>query len=183
MAGKPKPAPKPKETLTPRQLAFAHAYARCGVAETAAIEAGYSKATARGSADRLLANAGIRTEVDRLLAAAADKAGVTVEKIAEELTLMGFSDLAEFVEWGFDPDKPEAPQVRLIPSAKLDAARRRAIVEVSQTQHGVRIKLADKSKALELLGRYRRMFDDPDADRTTPVTVVLNMAGPAKVGK
>lgn len=52
--------------LTPRQAAFAQAYARHGVAERAALEAGYSERTARGSAQRLLANAGIAAEVERL---------------------------------------------------------------------------------------------------------------------
>lgn len=58
------------KTLTPRQTKFVAAYARCGVAERAAIEAGYSQRTARGSATRLLANAGVRAELDRLATAA-----------------------------------------------------------------------------------------------------------------
>lgn len=52
--------------LTPRQAAFAQAYARHGVAERAALEAGYSERTARGGAHRLLANVGIAAEVARL---------------------------------------------------------------------------------------------------------------------
>jgi len=54
--------------LTPRQAAFVAAYARHGVAERAAIEAGYSERTARGSSARLLANAGIRTALADLAA-------------------------------------------------------------------------------------------------------------------
>lgn len=139
--------------LSPRQLAFAAAYAKHGVAERAAIEAGYGKKTARGSAQRLLANAGIRAEVERLQGKATAKAEVDVERVVRELSLIGFADLTEFVAWG--PDG-----VQLKDSATLDAARRRAIVEVSETAKGVKIKLADKNSALDKLGRYLGMFVD-----------------------
>ena len=52
--------------LTPRQAAFVAAYATHGIAERAAVEAGYSERTARGSAARLLANAGIKDELARI---------------------------------------------------------------------------------------------------------------------
>lgn len=53
--------------LSPKQLAFARAYATHGVAERAAVDAGYSPKTARGSSARLLANAGIKAEMARLV--------------------------------------------------------------------------------------------------------------------
>ena len=147
-------------TLSPRHAAFAAAYAKHGNAERAAVEAGYSASTARKQASRLSANVGIAAEVARMIALASDRAQMDVDDVIEEATLIASADLADFVEWGYDPDKPDAPQVRLIPSAKLDAARRRAIVEVSQTQHGVRIKLADKLRASELLGKRHGIFAD-----------------------
>lgn len=146
--------------LTPRQLAFAAAYAKHGVAERAAIEAGYSRKTARAQVTRLLTNVGIAAEVKRLTGQAAERAQVDVDRVVDELSLIGFADLSDFVEWGFDPGQPEAPQVRLKPSKKLDAAKRRAIVEVSETQFGVRIKLADKLGALDRLARTLGMFVD-----------------------
>lgn len=139
--------------LSPRQLAFAAAYAKHGVAERAAVEAGYSKATARSMAQRLLTNVGIRAEVDRLQSKATSAAEVDIARVVQELSLIGFADLAEFVEWG-----PNG--VRLKSSGDLDAARRRAIVEVSESKFGVRVKLADKNSALEKLGRYLGMFVD-----------------------
>lgn len=142
------------KALTPRQLAFAHAYAKHGVAERAAIEAGYSERTARGSAaTRLLANAGIAEEIERLKSQATEKALVDVKRVVEELMLLGFADLADFVEWG-----PKG--VTLRESATLDAAKRRAIVEVAETANGVKIKLADKNAALDKLGRYLGIFVD-----------------------
>lgn len=139
--------------LTPRQAAFAAAYAKHGVAERAAVEAGYSKRTARAQAARLLANVGIKAEVARLQAKATAVAEVDVARVVKELSIIGFGDLAEFVEWG-----PSG--VKLKESAGLDIERRRAVVEVSQGQHGIKIKLADKNSALEKLARYLGMFVD-----------------------
>jgi phage terminase small subunit len=72
--------------LTPRQRAFADAYAKHGVAERAAVEAGYSKRTARGSATRLLANAGIRQYLDSLAAATQNTTIATLAELRETWT-------------------------------------------------------------------------------------------------
>ena len=139
--------------LTPRQAAFAAAYAKHGVAERAAVEAGYSEKTARAQVARLLANVGIRSMIDDLQSKATAVAEVDVARVVKELSIIGFSDLAEFVTWGENG-------VVLRDSETLDPVRRRAVVEVSQGQHGVKIKLADKNSALEKLARYLSMFVD-----------------------
>lgn len=165
--------------LSPRQLAFAAAYAKHGVASRAAVEAGYSEKTAASQAERLLRNVGIRAEVERLGAKATEKAEVDVQRIVDELALIGFADLAEFVEWG-----PEG--VRLKSSDSLDAVHRRAIVEVSESRNGLKIKLADKNSALEKLGRYLGMFVDKvehsgKVETTAPV-VNLTLTSKAVTG-
>lgn len=66
--------------LTPRQRAFAEGYARHGIAERAAIEAGYSRTTARAQSARLLANVGIANHIASLASRATDSA---VADIAE----------------------------------------------------------------------------------------------------
>lgn len=139
--------------LTPKQRAFVNAYARLRVGKAAAIEAGYSAKTATEKAHELLRQPEIAAEVEKLQVKAAAKAEVDVARVVEELSLIGFADLTEFVEWG-----PNG--VALKPSTSLDAARRRAIVEVSQGARGIKIKLADKNGALEKLGRYLGMFVD-----------------------
>lgn len=71
--------------LFPRQAKFAARYAAHGVAERAAVEAGYSRRTARGSAARLLAYAGVRAEVARLAAATRNAA---IADIVERKTFL-----------------------------------------------------------------------------------------------
>lgn len=146
--------------LTEQQAKLARAYAQHGVAERAALEAGYSATTARRVIQRTMGLPQVKAEIERLQKEAADKAVVSASQVLEELKLIGFADLVDFVEWGHDPNDPKAPQVRLKPSAALDAARRRAIVEVSETRFGVRIKLADKLGALDRLGKTLGMFVD-----------------------
>lgn len=136
-----------------RRIAFAQAYARCGVAEQAALEAGYAKATARKNAQRMLARDDVQEILTELRAVTAEKAGIDIQRVTDEFAIIAFADLAEFVEWG-------KAGVVLKESASLDAARRRGIVEVSQGAHGIKIKLADKTAALDRLGKHLGMFVD-----------------------
>lgn len=48
-----------KDGISPRQKKFADEYIKTGIAEKAAIAAGYSEKTARSSGARLLTNAGV----------------------------------------------------------------------------------------------------------------------------
>lgn len=138
--------------LTAQQAAFAAAYAANGGDGTAAATtAGYSAKTAHAQASRLLTNAKVRAEVQRILAAGAARAEITVERIMDELALGGFADITDFVEW-------DARGVRLKPSKQLDAAKRRGIVEVSEGAYGVKIKLMNKLGALEKMGQQIGMF-------------------------
>lgn len=139
--------------LTPRQAAFAAAYAKHGVAERAAVEAGYSKKTSGAQASRMLRNDGVRSMIADLQAKATAVAEVDVARVVQELSIIGFSDLAEFATWSENG-------IVVKDSETLDPVRRRAVVEVSQGQHGVKIKLADKNSALEKLARYLSMFVD-----------------------
>lgn len=138
--------------LSSQQAAFAAAYATNGSdGKAAAIAAGYSAKTAENQASRLLTNTKVRAEVQRILAEGAKRAEITVERIMDELALGGFADITDFVEW-------DARGVRLKPSKGLDAAKRRAIVEVSETMNGVKIKLMNKLGALEKMGQQIGMF-------------------------
>lgn len=70
-------------TLNPRQRAFANAYAKHGVAERAAIDAGYSRTTARAQAARLLANVGIREYLGSLTKATESRTVATLAELRE----------------------------------------------------------------------------------------------------
>lgn len=176
MAGKSKGSYR----LTEQQAKFARAYVRLGVAEQAALEAGYAPDTARKQASRILEMPQVKAEVERLQALATERAVVSAAEVLQELALVGFADLSEFVEWG--PDG-----VRIKDSEAIDPVRRRAIVEVSESKFGVKIKLADKIAALDRLGKHLGLFVDKvehsgKVETIAPV-VNLTLTTGAKKGK
>jgi phage terminase small subunit len=122
-----------------------------------AYMAAFSKCTkpeaADASAAKLLAKPVVRARVDELIAVAAEKAGVTIDRVVAELARIGFADIRQVVSWG--PDG-----VLVLDSTTLSDDAVAAIAEVSKTREGMRVKLHDKVTALEKLGRHLGMFKD-----------------------
>jgi phage terminase small subunit len=147
-----------RRTLTPKQAAFVREYLVDHNATRAAIRAGYSEATATTSGPRLLENVGIRLEIEQATAKQAAKVGIKAEEILAELKRLAFSDLGDIF------DKTGA----LKPLHEIPADARRAIagVEVVQRSMGEdeepevvrKVKLWDKTKSLELLGKHLGLY-------------------------
>jgi phage terminase small subunit len=123
----------------------------------AAYMAAFSKCkkdvAADASATKLLSRPEVRARIDELIAAAAEKAGVTIERVVAELARIGFADIRQVVSWG--PDG-----VPVLDSTTISDDAVAAIAEVSKTREGMRVKLHDKVTALAKLGRHLGMFKD-----------------------
>lgn len=141
--------------LTPQQRKFVDCYLAGFTAEQAAIEAGYSAKNAAQQSTRLLGNQSVKTEIKRQQDKRSKKLHVTADRIVEELARIAFSDLGAAVSWG-------PGGVFLKDSEGMDIDIRRALAEVSETSGGKtttrRVKLHDKLRALDLLGKYLGMF-------------------------
>lgn len=72
--------------LTPRQKAFADNYIESGIAEEAAVKAGYSKAYARGNAHKLVANSGISAYISERTRATEEKRIASGNEVMEFFT-------------------------------------------------------------------------------------------------
>lgn len=143
------------EDTTERQKLFAYAYFNNGGnAAQAAIEAGYSEATAPQIASRLLKYVNVAALLAELNDKLKERAIVTKEQIAAELAKIGFSDIRQV----FDADGNLLP-VHEIPD---NAAASLAGVDVDQlwgaTPEGKapigetkKVKMWDKLKALSQL--------------------------------
>ncbi|MEJ0094539.1 MAG: terminase small subunit [Methylocella sp.] len=158
----------------PKHELFAQELAKGSTAEAAYAKAGYTPSLK--NAQRLKSNEGIRSRVEEILSQAAQKAGVTVERIAEELVKIGFSDIRKAVRWHSaritEEDNPDGGDVlviknivtntvEIIASDEIDDNTAAAIAEVSQNEKGgVKIKFHDKLSALEKLGKFVGMFKD-----------------------
>ncbi|MBO8085759.1 MAG: terminase small subunit [Marichromatium sp.] len=143
-----------------RRGRFVREYLRDLDPEAAARRAGYAPARAAATAQRLLRDPALGAALHAAWGARAGvSAGVSAEAVVRELALIAFADLVEFVDW-------DADGVRVRDSRALDAARRRAIVEVRQGPQGVQLKLASKQAALEALGRHLGLHDTPPPETT-----------------
>lgn len=139
--------------MTPNQQRFIQEYLVDLNATQAAIRSGYSPHRAHVQASVLLANRKIAEAIALEQQARAVRTGITADRTLQELAILGFSDLTDFVEW-------DGQTVTLKNSADLDKVRRRAIAEISQTKDGVKIKLHDKKGALDSIARHLGMFND-----------------------
>lgn len=183
--------------LTPKQEAFARAYVETGNASEAYRRAynpkKMSAAAVQVEGARLLKHPLVSLWVDESRRQVAEKHGITVERIVAELAKIGFSDIRKVVKWGsrrLDPAADEAEgaadgeavftnSVELIPSDEVDDETAGAIAEISEGQHGIKIKLHDKKGALVDLGKHLGMFKEKD---DAPPSVTINfIAGDEKL--
>lgn len=162
-------APKPwHEGLTDKQRTFVEEYLVDLNGTQAAIRAGYSPDSARSIASENLTKPNIAEAVDKALA---ERGGITRTRIVDELSRIAFSDIRKVVSWrpemveveGAEGEgaKVMASRVTVLDSAEIDPDTACAVSEVSQSATGgLRIKLHDKTAALEKLGRAMGMFKD-----------------------
>ncbi len=94
---------------------------------------------------------------------------ISEERIIRELARVAFTNMGDVADWGADG-------VVVKDSSKLAPEAAAAVQEVSQTQHGIRIKLGDKRQALELLGRYKNLklwVDKKEMGLDDPLTELM----------
>jgi len=158
--------------LTPKQRRFAKEYLIDLNATQAAIRAGYAKKAAFVTGCRLLKNAKVQDEIQKGVTRRDKKTELTQEFIVRELMRVAQVDMKEFVEWG--PDG-----VTLIESDKVDGS---LVKEVSQCKDSKQIKVHDKMKALELLGRHKGLFKDEERQIAPTYITVIKKYGDSDSG-
>lgn len=140
--------------LNAKQSAFCNEYLVDFNATQAAIRAGYAKRTANRTGPRLLSNVVVQGKVAELVAERSSESRATIERIIRELCAIAFTRLTDIVYI----DEDGLAKVR--PTSVLTDDQQRAIESISQTQFGVKIKMHDKTRAIELLGRHLGMWLD-----------------------
>lgn len=138
----------------------------------AAIRAGYSPKTAAAAAARLLRNVNIQAEIARRQKDLQRRTEVTQERVVMELARVAFADATDYVQVEtriINRGEVKVPIELAVhkETAELSADQRAAIASIKQGANGVEIKLHDKIKALELLGRHIGMFNDKIEVRAT----------------
>ena len=140
--------------LTPKQKRFVSEYLVDLNATAAAIRAGYSEKTARAIGAENLTNPNIAAEIQKRRGELQDKLEITQERVLEELAAIAFANGTDFVEVN------AAGLLSVKPTKDVPAQKRPAIAGIEYSANlGVKIKLHDKVRALELLGKHLGVFD------------------------
>jgi phage terminase small subunit len=150
---------KQADGLTPRERRFALEYLVDLNATQAAVRAGLSAKTAHSSGPRMVKAPRVQAFIAAALARREAKLELTAERVLLELARVGL----------FDIGGAYGPDGQLLELAQMPEDVRRALVglesEQLDTDDGpsgkvVKVRFADKIKALELLGKHLKLFTD-----------------------
>ena len=142
--------------LTPKQKRFIDEYLVDLNATQAAIRAGYSAKTAYSIGIENLRKPEIQAALQKRRDKLQTKLEISQEKVLQELAAIAFAngaDFAKVVKTGL------LASVEMVPTNDLPPEKLPAIAGIKANQYGVEIKLHDKVRALEMLGKYLGLFE------------------------
>ncbi len=157
--------------LTNKQQTFVMEYLIDLNATKAAERAGYSKKTATVQGARLLTNVKVAAEISALQSRRFQKLSITVERVLDELALLGFANMLDYITVGANGEAK-------VDLSKLTRDQAAAIGEISveeftertgeyedgkptfENVKRTRFKLTDKRAALVDLGKHLKLFTD-----------------------
>ncbi|MFP6615079.1 MAG: terminase small subunit, partial [Candidatus Hydrogenedentota bacterium] len=102
MAKASKSTPRTKPRFTQKQMAFMRAYVVNPNATQAAIEAGYSKKTAKQQGNRLLTKVDLKALVDKALQRIAERQQVRAEEVIAHTKYIGLSNMFDYILYDDD---------------------------------------------------------------------------------
>lgn len=137
--------------MNERQRRFADEYIICGVAEEAAIKAGYSKNYARAQSHKLLSNVGISEYIQNRM-----------EELQDEKILTQKQVLVMLSEIASGQAKETVVVTTKVGVLKFDPVSGKSVKVYDEIPQLVEYptKNSDRNKALELLGKNYRLWTD-----------------------
>lgn len=161
--------------LTDKQKLFVDEYLIDLNATQAAIRAGYSEKTAYRTGADNLRKPQIQSYIQEAMKEREKRTEITQDKVLKELASIGFANATDFArvvekmvmrkiigaegkEIGEEPYYYKDVELEL--TENLDKDKQAAIASIKQGANGIEVKLNDKVKALELIGKHLGMFVD-----------------------
>lgn len=142
--------------MTEKQKIFADEYL-IDLNATRAYKAAYpgvkKDEVASTNGSRMLTNAKVAAYIAERMQERQKRTEVTQDRVIEELAAIAFAKATDYVSIKGD-------EVLLHDTDELTEAQVRAIAGIKQGKNGIELRLNDKEKALELLGRHLGMFKD-----------------------
>jgi phage terminase small subunit len=150
------------DSWTDKERLFAHEYLIDQSMTQAAIRAGYSERSAKKIGHQVYHKPHIKAWIEAELAKRYEKAGVTADKVIKELAELGFIKRDEVLSAGRSPDDEGLPPMTLLST----------------------MRMTDKIRALELIGKNLKMWiDRVETDESPRNTVIVrDLTGKKKKG-
>lgn len=143
--------------LTDKQRLFCLYYVRCFNATKSAVKAGYSQETAVEQGYQLLHKTSVREEIKRLKQNRLNRELLGEDDIFQRYMDIAFADMTDFA------------QVRNGNVEARDDIDGTLVTEISATPNGVKIKLADRMKALQWLSDHMDLATEEQRARIESV--------------
>ena len=111
------------------------------------------ESTAAAAAARLLRNVKVEAYIAERMKERQERTEVTQDMVVQELAAIAFAKATDYAEVKED-------KVLIRNTEGLPDIAKRAIAGIKMGKNGIELKLCDKEKALELLGRHLGMWND-----------------------
>ncbi|MDH3382244.1 MAG: terminase small subunit [Flavobacteriaceae bacterium] len=168
--------------LTDKQLRFCKEYVIDLNATQAAIRSGYSKNTARNIGANLLTLVNVQEEISKLKNKTANKLEITHEMLTDEWQKMAFSSISylhnTWIELkDFEQLKQENPDIlsciqetftKTETKREYNPLNQKKDIEI-ETKY-IKLKLYDKQKALENLGKHIGYYEKDNEQKNVLIT-------------
>lgn len=167
--------------LTDKQKRFCDEYVVDLNATQSAIRAGYSEKTAGSQGQRLLQNVEIQNEINAINAKRSAKTGITAEKVLTELGKIAFSDLKEYLSFDEngvrfkDSEEVDGTLISEVSSQETVTRRGSGDNKEETVRVNLKMKLHDKMKALELLGKHLNIFNDKEDENKDTQNITVSI--------
>lgn len=123
--------------------------------------------TANASGSRLLVNVSIRAEIERMKREREEGLMLNAYDVLQKYMDIAFADIGDYVK------SDDGYLVSLKPLDEVDTS---IVSEISNTENGPKLKLADKMKALEMLAKYTDLLSDGDKKRLQEEKLKVDIA-------
>ena len=142
--------------MTEKQKIFANEYL-IDLNATRAYRVAYPSVkkdeTAAAAATRMLRNVKVAAYIQERMRERQKRTEITQDRVLQELAAIAFAKATDYAE-------VEDGQVIIKDTVNLDEQKVKDIAGIKEGKYGIEVKLNDKEKALELLGRHLGMFKD-----------------------
>lgn len=158
--------------LTAKQKKFVEEYLIDLNATQAAIRAGYSTESAKEIGCENLTKHNVKAEIDKAIAERSRRTGINQDRVLRELAKIAFVNPGDVINLNQATVKSDAKEEDLAAIASVK-------IKNIPTEDGEiterEIKLCDKLKALDLLGKHLGIYDKKDAEDKN-LTITINKA-------